>query len=294
MKFEDFVISNSLGEIEKNRSFKELTTISTGGKINILFTPKGINELQIAYKYIMDNNLKYFIIGNGSNILASDRFFDGIVIQTKKLPQDIKYYENEIWVSAFYPTMKLAIDLAAKELGDLSFLGGIPGLLGGAIYNNSGSYGESIGDYLISVDYINTAGEINTISSLNCIFAYRRSIFHYIEGIIIGARIKVKKIKTKQILENRLKRRQESQPLQCKSMGSIFKNNPLIPSWKIIDALGLRGFQIGGAAVSSKHTNFIININDATSSDILSIIELIETRANLEFGIKMVKEITII
>ena len=85
-----------------------------------------------------------------------------------------------------------------------------------------------------------------------------------------------------------------SQPLNTKNMGSIFKNNPLIPSWKIIDALNMRGFQIGNAIVSSKHTNFIINLGDATSSDILNIIELIEKRSKLEFGIDMIKEITIV
>ncbi|MBQ3253338.1 MAG: hypothetical protein IJA65_02190, partial [Acholeplasmatales bacterium] len=127
-----------------------------------------------------------------------------------------------------------------------------------------------------------------------CAFGYRRSIFHFVEGIIIKAKISVSKVETKEKLKERQEKRALSQPLGFKSMGSVFKNNPLIPSWRVIDSLGLRGFRIGGAMVSSKHTNFIINTGDATSSEIISIIELIETKASLEFGIKMIKEITLI
>lgn len=294
MSFDEYVKTNNLGRIEKNKSFKELTTIGTGGIIETLYYPFDIPSLQKAYKFIKDNKIKYFILGNGSNVLASDSYFDGIVIATKKLPSYINYFDNYIVVSAFYPTMKLALELSNKGLGDLSFLGGIPGLLGGAIYNNSGAYNEAIGDSIISVTYIDTSGKIRTISSLFCAFGYRRSIFHFVEGIIIKAKISVSKVETKEKLKERQEKRALSQPLGFKSMGSVFKNNPLIPSWRVIDSLGLRGFRIGGAMVSSKHTNFIINTGEATSSEIISIIELIETKASLEFGIKMIKEITLI
>lgn len=294
MSFDEYVKTNNLGKIEKNKSFKELTTIGTGGIIETLYYPFDIPSLQKAYKFIKDNKIKYFILGNGSNVLASDSYFDGIVIATKKLPSYINYFDNYIVVSAFYPTMKLALELSNRGLGDLSFLGGIPGLLGGAIYNNSGAYNEAIGDSIISVTYIDTSGKIRTISSLFCAFGYRRSIFHFVEGIIIKAKISVSKVETKEKLKERQEKRALSQPLGFKSMGSVFKNNPLIPSWRVIDSLGLRGFRIGGAMVSSKHTNFIINTGEATSSEIISIIELIETKASLEFGIKMIKEITLI
>lgn len=294
MNFEEFVFQENLGTLESNVSFAEITTIGCGGKIKTVYTPKDIDALCRVFRFIEEHELKYFVIGNGSNVLASDAFYDGIVIQVKKLPYDYTVEEGILNCSAFYPTSKLAYNLAKEEWGDLSFLGGIPGLLGGAIYNNSGAYSEDIQKRLIDVTYINSAGEIVTISNRDCAFGYRKSIFHYIDAIILSARFKVERMKTQEVLDKRANRRKLAQPLDSKSMGSIFKNNPLIPAWKIIDALGMRGFQYHGAAVSAKHANFIINTGKAKSNDILSLIELIQRRAMLEFGIQLTYEITIL
>ncbi len=294
MIFKDYVTNNNLGKTSDNLSFKELTTIGCGGHIKLAYYPKDIEALAKAYKFICDNNLKYLILGNGSNVLASDYEYDGIVIILKGLNNNIEIFDDYIICSAFYPTIKLAYRLAELELGDLSYMGGIPGLLGGAIYNNSGAYNKNINNDIISVKYINTNGEIVEIDNDMCDFEYRKSIFHKIKGIIVEAKIKVNKMQTKEILAKRKKQRAESQPLNNKSMGSIFKNNPLIPSWRVIDALHLRGFKIGDAAVSMKHTNFIINLGNAKACDILSLIELIETRSRLEFGIILKKEICIV
>lgn len=294
MKFINYVREHSLGIIDYNSSFKELTTIGVGGDIRILYYPKDIKSLCLAYKFICENNLRYFIIGNGSNILAKDDKYAGIVICLKKMKHELIKKNDQITVSAFYPTINLAYDLANEGLGDLSFLGGIPGLLGGAIYNNSGAYNDCISNHIISVDYINTNGEIITVNNNMCAFGYRSSIFHYCRGIIISANIRVSRVETIETLQKRKKERQLSQPLEAKSMGSIFKNNPLIPSWMVIDALNLRGFRINDAQVSYKHSNFIINLGNASSSDILDLIRLIETRSKLELGIKLISEITIV
>ncbi len=294
MSFEEYVIKNNLGTIENGVRFAELTTIGCGGKIRTLYTPKNLEALLQAFQYIEEHELSFFLLGNGSNVLASDREYTGIVIQLKKLPYSYRIEDNILTCSAFYPTSKLAYDLALEEWGDLSFLGGIPGLLGGAIYNNSGAYKEDIQKHLIDVTYINSAGKKITIPNKDCAFGYRKSIFHYIDGIIISARFKVKKEKTLDILQKRAKQRKLSQPLETKNMGSIFKNNPLIPAWKVIDALGMRGFHLEDAAVSAKHANFIINTGNAKSSEILRLIELIQKRSELEFGILLSYEITII
>ena len=294
MDFTQYVYKNDLGQINIDKSFKDLTTIGCGGKIQTLYYPKNIDCLIRAYKFIKKNNLKYFIIGNGSNILASDLNYKGIVICLKKLPYFYKHKDDYITVSAFYPTIKLANDLADLGLGDLSYLGGVPGLLGGAIFNNAGAYNKTISDDLISIKYIDTSGSIKNITVDKLNLNYRSSVFHYIEGIIIEAKIRVKKVQTKDLLILRKNKRQETQPLEYKSMGSVFKNDNLIPSWKIIDSLNLRGFRIGDAQISTKHTNFIINLGHAKSSEIINLINLIQTRSRLEYGIELIPEITIL
>ena len=294
MNFEEFVLTNNLGRIENGYSFSELTTIGCGGKIKTLYSPNNLESLIKAFCFIEEHELKFFLLGNGSNVLALDHDYDGIVIHLRKMPYSYTVSNGILECSAFYPTSKLAYDLALEEWGDLSFLGGIPGLLGGAIYNNSGAYKEDIKKHLIDVSYINSTGKLITISNKDCAFSYRNSIFHYIDGIIVSARFRVEKKKTLEQLQERAKQRKLSQPLENKNMGSIFKNNPLIPAWKVIDALGMRGFHLEDAAVSAKHANFIINTGNARSSDILRLIELIQKRSLLEFGIQLKYEITIV
>ena len=292
MKFVDFVRENQLGDVVFHQKFKELTTIGCGGEIRVCYYPKDVESLKKVFVYLIKNELRYFVIGNGSNVLAQDDFYDGVVIVLKKMPYDYTLEGNILSVSAFYPTSKLAYDLAKEEIGDLSFLGGIPGLMGGAVYNNSGAYQEDISRHLTEVTYLSSSGTIETISQKDCHFGYRRSVFHGLNAIILSAKFQVCHKSTLDLLEQRKKKRMLTQPLESKSMGSVFKNNALISAWKVVDALGLRGFEIGGAAVSCKHSNFIINLNDATSSEIETLIDLIQKRAELEFGIRLVCEIT--
>ena len=154
MSFEEYVIKNNLGTIENGVRFAELTTIGCGGKIRTLYTPKKFRGLTSSLSVYWRAWAFFLLLGNGSNVLASDREYTGIVIQLKKLPYSYSIEDNILTCSAFYPTSKLAYDLALEEWGDLSFLGGIPGLLGGAIYNNSGAYKEDIQKHLIDVTYI--------------------------------------------------------------------------------------------------------------------------------------------
>lgn len=294
MKFVDFVNDNSLGKIVFDEEFKNLTTIGLGGKIRVLFYPLSIEKLCFAFRYIKENNLKYFVIGNGSNTLALDNTYDGIVISLKELKKSFIAKDNILTISANYPTIRLAYELSELNLGDLSFLGGIPGTIGGAIYNNSGAYNDSIKNHLIDVTYIDTSGNLVTLDNSKLMLGYRMSVFHKIEGIIVSARFCVKSVDTKAILLQRLNQRRKSQPLNEKSMGSIFKNSPIIPSYRIIDALNMRGFKINGIEVSNKHSNFIINANEGNSKDVLKIIEIIQKRAKLEFGINLEYEITLV
>ena len=294
MTFVRYIIDNKFGDIVYNQTFNELTTIGCGGVIKWLYYPNSINSLRWAYKYIIDSNIKYFILGKGSNTLCISEYFDGVVITFDQIPEMLNIYDDYIEISNNYNTAKLSYELATVELGDLSFLGGIPGTLGGAIYNNSGAYNDCIANHLISLKYINTSGNIIELKNSMCAFSYRHSIFHHIEGIIISAKFNITKIDTMEILEKRKKQRLDTQPIGTKNMGSIFKNNPLIPSYKIVDMLNMRSYNINDAYVSEKHANFIINKGNANGKDILNLIELIQKRALNEYGIKLEYEISLV
>ena len=127
-----------------------------------------------------------------------------------------------------------------------------------------------------------------------CAFSYRHSIFHHIDGIIVSAKFRIQEKDTEEILIKRWEKRCETQPIQEKSMGSIFKNNSLIESYKIVDMLNMRGYNINDAYVSHKHANFIINKGESSGRDVLNLIELIQKRALLELGIKLDYEITLV
>lgn len=294
MSFITYIVDNKLGDIVYNMSFKDLTTIGCGGSIKWLYYPNSIPSLCMAYKYIYYNQIKHFIIGNGSNILSITSYFDGVVISLKNIEKILEINEDYIEVSSNYMTNKLAYDLSKLKLGDLSFLGGIPGQLGGAVYNNSGAYNDNISNHLITVKYIDTSGNIQEIKNSMCAFSYRHSIFHHIEGIIVSAKFRIQEKDTEEILIKRWEKRCETQPIQEKSMGSIFKNNSLIESYKIVDILNMRGYNINDAYVSHKHANFIINKGKANGRDVLNLIELIQKRALLELGIKLDYEITLV
>lgn len=254
--------------------------------------PKDFNELKNCYLELKEKGIKHTIIGAGSNTLISEKY-TGRIIKLTELDYSYEIYPDEIYVSAFYPTTLFASEMA-KEGYDYSFLSGIPGLLGGAVYNNVGAFGEAISDYVLYVNYLNSNGDIVRFDCEKLMFSYRYSIFKDIEGIIVG--IALKKQRNKNVerkIREFLQRRKENLP-NNPSLGSIFKNNQLIKAWKVIDKLGLRGYQIGGAAFSNKHANVIINVDNASFSDVRSLILCAKKRAYEELGIVLEEEITII
>lgn len=276
-------------------SFKDITSIGCGGKIKYLYLPNSIESLAKVFKMLNEENYLYEIVGNGTNILASDEDYDGVVINTKSLAYSYEIYSDTLVCNAFYPSKKLAYELGKLNIGDLSFLAGIPGLVGGAVKQNSGAYGEEVKDYLLEIKYIDHQGNIRVKTKDEMLFDYRYSIFKDISGIIIEATFKIRQnIETMSKIKERLKKRKETQPINSKNMGSIFKNPGICKAWEIIDKLGLRGTRINDAAVSIKHANFIINLGDAKSQDVLDLIKIIQRRSEKELGVVLECEINLI
>ena len=244
-------------------------------------------------KYIKENNLKYFVMGNGSNLLISSKVFDGVVIKLNKL-NNVQIYDNEVYVEAGYPLIKLCMLCADNNLGNLEFASGIPACVGGAICSNAGAYKMEMSDIVESVTVIDKDLNIVTLLKDDLKFAYRDSIFKEDKSyIIISAMLKLEykdKSEILEIMESRKQRRLESQPLEYPSAGSVFRNPDAAPSGKLIEDAGLKGYTIGGAKVSEKHANFIINYNNATSEDIKKLIDFVRSKVKEKYNIELKSE----
>lgn len=277
---------HNLGILYPSIRFKELTTIKCGGEISYTYYPDTYKNLIKAYKYILKHKINYFIISGGSNCLASDDKFMGVVIGMKHLERKLIIKKNKLIVSSSYQTTNFAYKMARLKYGDFSYLAGIPGLIGGAIYNNSGAFGKSILDDVISVTYIDNKGHKKCLKKKKLKASYRYSIFHKMNSLILSVEFNYEKnIETLDKITLNLKERRRKQPLDSYSLGSVFKNTSEYKAYQIIDKLGLRGYKFGDFMVSVKHANFIINLGNGKSEDFLSIVKLIKDKSKEELGI---------
>lgn len=280
----------NLGKIEKDISLSTLTTYKTGGIAKLVVYPNNINNLKQLLKLIHKHNIKYFILGKGSNTLFSDKEFNGVIIKLDKL-NNFEIKETEIYVESGMILSKLVQVSIKNELTGLEFAIGIPGTIGGAIYMNAGAYGSKMSNIVKSVIILDEKLQIEEIPLEKLKFDYRYSIFQANKNLIcVAANIKLEhgnhdEIASK-IKENLLKRK-NSQPLEYPSAGSVFRNPEGNYAGKIIEELGLKGKNIGGAEISTKHANFIINKNNASSSDILNLIKLVQKEVKDKYKIDL-------
>ena len=289
MNIKEFLEKECIDFLEHEELLKH-TTYKVGGKCDYYVMPSSIESLISLLKFLKDNNVKYKVLGNGSNVIISSKRFDGVIISLSKLNK-VEINDNIIKVEAGYPLIRLSNFCANNSLGGLEFASGIPAQVGGAIYMNAGAYTSDMSEILVDVTYINDKLEVVTKKKEELDFSYRHSIFQEKNYIIVSATIKLYKANKQEILtlmNNRRQRRIESQPLEYPSAGSVFRNPADdIYSGKLIEELGLKGFSIGGAKVSEKHANFIVNFNNATSDDIFKLIEYIKEKVKEKYNIEL-------
>ena len=279
------------GELLENEPLKKYNTYKIGGKAKYLIKPYNISSLKKLLEYLNNKKIKYLLIGKGSNIILPDEDYDGVVILLDKLNR-IEIKDNLAIVEAGAILNNFINECINNSLGGLENLYGIPGTVGGAIVGNAGCNKSEISDNLIEITYLKN-DNIITKSKKDCLFEYRNSEFKNKKDIIILSAKFLLEYKDKECMKktikNNLIKRKESQPLEYPNAGSVFKNPTNNSAGKLIDNAGLKNYNIGGAFVSDKHANFIINKNNATSKDILSLIKYIEKEIsekeniNLEF-----------
>lgn len=284
------------GEVLKNVCLKKYNTYNVGGNAKYLVKPFNINSLIELIKHLKKENYKYFIIGKGSNIILPDEDYDGVVIILDKL-KSINYQKSFVTVESGCSLNIFINDLISNNYKGLENLYGIPGTIGGAIVQNAGCYGNNISDYLISVTYLEN-DQIYEIKKEDCNFKYRYSLFKdNKDKIILSCKFILNKGNKEEMLEiikNNMIKRKNNQPLEYPNAGSVFRNPENISAGKLIEDNNLKGFNINGAYVSNKHANFIINKDNASSKDIIELIEYIKNTIYENEKIELILEQEII
>lgn len=286
---------SAYGDVEINESLAKHTTFRIGGNCAYFVYPKN----QIALMRILDiaknAGYPYKLFGKGSNLLCSDEEYHGMVICLDRYMNDFYFEEDGICVAqAGCSIILLAHEAMKHSFSGLEFACGIPGTLGGAIFMNAGAYKASMSDILQSV-LVQKDGECQWMEVDELEYGYRSSRFQRErEWIIVGAKLKLTKADQQQIrdlMDSRRKRRLDTQPLDKPSAGSMFRNPESAFAWELIDKLGYRGKRIGGAMVSTKHPNFIINEDNASAKDIAALVDEIQRKVKEVYGIELHTEV---
>ena len=281
------------GKFVENISVKKLTTYKVGGKARIIVYPKDEKSLITLLKKIKKKSIRYKIIGNGSNLLFSDSDYNGILIKLDEFNK-LELLNNTITVGAGYSLIKLSLFAAKKSLTGLEFASGIPGTVGGAVFMNAGAYKSDMGYIVKKIKVLTPDFRVISMTNRELNFHYRTSFLQLNpEYICLEATIKLTKGKKDDILnviKDRRERRMKDQPLEYPSAGSVFRNPPDTSSGKLIDDLGLKGLSKGGAQISKKHANFIINKNNAKARDIKELMDftknLVKEKYNIDLKIE--------
>lgn len=281
--------------IIENEPMKKHTTFKIGGAADRFCEAESLNDVFSALAYAKEKNLPLFVMGNGSNLLVSDKGIRGLVLKISDKFSKCEVSGDTIKAQSGILLSTLSKLALKNSLSGIEFAGGIPGTLGGAIYMNAGAYGGEMKDIVKSVTYLED-GEIKKIEE-GFEFGYRKSIFTNKDAIILGAEISLKcgsddEIKEK--MEDFKRRRTEKQPLAMASAGSTFKRPTGYFAGKLIEDAGLKGYTIGGAAVSEKHSGFVVNKGDATAEDVILLISHIQKTVKEKFGVMLETEVKIV
>lgn len=271
------------------------TTFKIGGKAALFLKVDKASQLSEIIKLCNLQNIEYYILGKGSNLLVNDNGVDKVVIS---LTGDFKRIERlddtTLYCGAGCSLAGLCREAEENSLSGLEFAWGIPGSVGGAAFMNAGAYGGEMKDVIYSVSQIDKEGKLGQIKSNDLDFSYRHSIYKDNGFTIIGITVKLK-LDSKNLIRNRMddfmQRRKDKQPLEYPSAGSVFRRPEGNYAGTLIEQCGLKGKTIGGAQVSPKHAGFIVNIGGATSKDVQDLISFIQTTVKEKTGYILEREI---
>ena len=283
---------------QRDVPMSKYTTFRIGGNASVMLTPTTDEQLASIIKKCKEDNIKPFIIGNGSNMLISDKGLDTVVINMCRPDPKIELVNGDTVVCDAGATMSKVCNFALENgLTGLEFAFGIPGSAGGAAYMNAGAYGGEMKDVLVECRHIDSDGNFGSLKGEELGLAYRTSAYEHNGYIITTLVMKLSKGNKDEIrakMQELLQRRKDKQPLEYPSAGSTFKRPEGFFAGQLIEECGLKGYSVGGAQVSEKHAGFVINKGDASAKDVLDLIKYIQDKVLSEKGVMLEPEVRLI
>lgn len=285
------------GEVLEQEPMSAHTTYKIGGPARWFIHPRSVTALMRIMELLDERNIPWLILGRGSNLLVPDEAWNGAVINLDYTFNDSYFEPNGIlYAQAGCALPALAVEAMKHSMTGLEFASGIPGSLGGGLYMNAGAYRSDLSSILLDVLVLRDR-KVEWVPKEELDYSYRHSAFQdHPDWTILAAKFQLAKgnqNEIRQLMASRQQRRMAAQPLDKPCAGSTFRNPETMPAWQIIDQLGLRGTQIGGARISDKHSNFIVNAGQATAGDVRALMDLVMEGARREFGLELIPEVEI-
>jgi UDP-N-acetylmuramate dehydrogenase len=282
------------GNIAVDEPMRKYTWMKVGGPADFYIEPMDKDDLKTIIAYFHEHHYSWMILGRGSNVLVSDEGIRGAVITVEHALSKI-YIEGDLVVAEAGVRLTKFVDFCIQnELAGVEMLAGIPGTIGGAVVMNAGANGGDISDHLVEVEVIRS-GQTQQVKKENAQFVYRHSGFD--QDIVLSAAFKFQ-LGNKETLSARRREsilhRNETQPLEYPNLGSMFKNPPNTFAAKLIEQAGLKGKRVGGAQISEKHANFIVNLGDAKAEDIVKLIDLVKRTVYQNSGVMLELEVKMV
>ena len=272
-------------------------TFRAGGTAKYYVIPDEYKKVRDVLRLCVEENIPYYVIGNGSNLLVQDDGFDGVIIEIDSALAKIEINGNEIVAKAGAKLSKIAVKALNESLTGFEFTHGIPGNLGGAVTMNAGAYGGEMKDVLKWVKVLDNNGEMKTLKAEELELGYRTSIIVKEKMIVLEACIELHEGNRDEIemhMKELMAKRKEKQPLEYPSAGSTFKRPEGYFAGKLIQDAGLKGYRVGGAMVSEKHSGFVINYDNATATDIINLMKDVRKKVYEEFQVTLEPEVKIL
>lgn len=299
-KFAEKLREENIGRVVRNEPLAKHTTIKLGGPAELYVEPDSIQHLQRLMELIAEEEIDWFVIGRGSNLLVRDGGIKGVVINLSKGIQHLEHIsEDRILVGGGYPLIKLVTIISREGLSGLEFAGGIPGSVGGAVYMNAGAHGSDMSNIVTRVHVLFPDGTMRWLSNEEMAFSYRTSILQREQGIVVEAEFQLEKGDRDVIVAEMKKHkdyRRETQPWNDPCCGSVFRNPLPEHSGALIEKAGLKGMKMGGVMISDLHGNFIVNFDKdkAKAQDVLDLITFIKQTIKEKFDIELQTEVEIV